>query len=125
MNKTAIIIMFAAVAAMTAPLQAAPDAAKWQRIWQEHQEETARQPRTYSKLRIEMAIADLGKWAEFETWLGSIEIKPSYPALRAWNSAQVISDGFEGFDTLLEAAKAALGVTDEQAEAILAAAAVQ
>lgn len=78
-------------------------------------------PRTFSKIRLKIAIAKLGKLQELETWLSSLEVAPGYSALAAWNDATVIQDDFENFATMYEAAKVALGVTSEQAEAILAA----
>lgn len=77
-------------------------------------------PRTFSKIRLKIAIAKLGKLQALETWLASIEVAPGYSALAAWNDAQVIQDDFEGFKTIYAAAKLALDVTDEQAEALLA-----
>jgi hypothetical protein len=82
-------------------------------------------PKTYSKLRLKLAIAELGKLAELEAWLGSFEVKPGYTALAAWNDAQDISDAFEGFAQFREAAKVALGVTEEQCQAVLRAAEVK
>lgn len=75
---------------------------------------------TFSKIRLKIAIAQLGKLAELETWLASFEVAPGYSALEAWNDAQVISDDFEGFAQYFAAAKQILGVSDAQAEAILA-----
>lgn len=77
-------------------------------------------PRAFSKIRLKIAIAKLGKLQALETWLASIEVAPGYSALAAWNDAQVIQDDFEGFNTIYAAAKLALDVTDEQAEALLA-----
>ena len=81
--------------------------------------------KTYSKIRLKLAIAELGKLAALEAWLGSFEVKPGYTALAAWNDAQEISDAFEGFAQFREAAKTALGVTEEQCKAVLDAAEVK
>ena len=75
--------------------------------------------RSFSKIRLKIAIAKIGKLSELEAWLASLEVAPGYSALEAWNDAQVIQDDFEGFTRFYEAAKIALGVTDEQAAAIL------
>ena len=81
----------------------------------------AAQPRTFSKIRLKIAIARIGKLAALETWLASFEVAPGYSALAAWNDAQVISDDFEGFAAFYAAAKSALGVDDATADALLAA----
>jgi len=75
--------------------------------------------RTFSKIRLKMAIAKLGKLAALEAWLSSFEVAPGYSALEAWNDATVIQDDFDGFAQLYAAAKVALGVDDATAEAIL------
>ena len=77
------------------------------------------EPKSYSKIRIEIELAKIGKYSALETWLASVEIAPGYTALKAWSSAVVIQDDFEGFYTYLEAVKKALGITDKQAEDIL------
>lgn len=76
-------------------------------------------PRTFSKLRLEMALANLGLIAALDAWLASIELEPGYTAARAWNTANDISEDFPNYSQYLAAAKAQFGITDAQAEAIL------
>lgn len=94
-------------------------------MWRKREEDTRRIPREFSKIRLKIAIAQIGKLAELEAWLASFEVAPGYSALDAWNDAQVISDDFEGFSYYYEAAKLALGVDDATAEAIIAASVAQ
>ena len=82
-------------------------------------------PKTYSKIRLKIAIAKIGKLDALESWLKSFEVETGYSAYDAWIDAQEIADDFEGFAQFREAAKVALGVTEEQAVAILKAAEVK
>lgn len=82
------------------------------------------QYRSFSKIRLKMAIAKAGLLQAFETMLSSIEIAPGYTALDAWNDAQVIRDDFEGFNGMIETIKTSLGVSNEIIEQILSSAAV-
>ena len=76
-------------------------------------------PKVYSKIKIKMAIANLGYIPALESWLASAEVAPGYSALAAWNDANVISDDFPGFETYYAAALAKFGITREQGDAIL------
>ena len=76
-------------------------------------------PKVYSKIKIKMAIANLGYLPALESWLASAEVAPGYSALAAWNDANVISDDFPGFETYYAAALAKFGITREQGDAIL------
>lgn len=82
-------------------------------------------PKTYSKIRLKIAIAKIGKLEALEAWLKSFDVESGYSAYEAWIDAQEIADDFEGFGEFREAAKTALGVTEEQAVAILKAAEVK
>lgn len=77
-------------------------------------------PRTFSKLRLEIALAQMGLLATLDAWLSSFEVAPGYTAARAFATAQDISEDFAGFDTFFAAAKQQFGITDAQAESILA-----
>jgi len=77
-------------------------------------------PRTFRKIIIELALAEAGLLPTLDAYLASIELKPGYTATRAWNTANDISEEFPNYDTFFAAAKSALGLTDAQAEAILA-----
>ena len=76
-------------------------------------------PNTYSKLRIKLALAKLGKLQALESWLAQREIAPQYSALAAWNDAQDISDSFDGFDQMYPLVLQVLGLTEEQGRQIL------
>lgn len=76
-------------------------------------------PKVYSKLKIKMAIANLGHLPALEAWLASVEVAPGYSALSAWNDANVISDDFPGFETYYVTALGKFGITREQGDAIL------
>ena len=76
-------------------------------------------PRTFSKLKLYAALAQAGLWDTLKTWLES----QTYEGMNAWTAfslAQDLSEGNAMFGAWFAAAKTALGVTDEQAEEILA-----
>ena len=76
-------------------------------------------PRTFSKLKLYAALSAAGLWDSLKTWLES----QTYEGMNAWTAfslAQDLSEGNAMFGAWFAAAKTALGVTDEQAEAILA-----
>ena len=76
-------------------------------------------PRTFSKLKLYAVLSAAGLWDTLKTWLES----QTYEGVNAWTAfslAQDLSEGNEMFGAWFAAAKTALGVTDEQAETILA-----
>lgn len=79
-------------------------------------------PRTFSKLKLYAALAQANLWEPLVAWLQ----EQTYDGVNAYTAfmlAQDLAEGHPMFAQWLTAAKTALGVTDEQAEAILAAAA--
>lgn len=77
-------------------------------------------PRMFSIMYIEFSLAEIGvDMSSFWGWLETIQIKPGITAKRAWDRANVLSDGFEGFNTYLSLAKQRLGLSDATAERIL------
>ena len=82
-------------------------------------------PRVFSKLKIKGAIATAGLLTAFKQLLEGIIVAEDYTAAEAFNDAANISEAHPGFAAAVTAAKAALGVTDEQVEAILAAATLE
>ena len=80
-------------------------------------------PRTFSRLKLKLVLARKGLLQQFLAALQNIELVPNsgYMASDAFNDAVTLSEGFEGFGAAVAAIKTALGVTDEQVEAILAA----
>ena len=93
---------------------------KWVRKWR-IEELPPPPPRTFSKLKIKMAIARMGKLAELESWLANVEVAPGYTALAAWNDAQNISEDFDGFTDIFGKVKEAFGISDEDGEKLLSA----
>jgi len=93
---------------------------KWVKLWR-IEELPPPPPRIFSKLKIKIAIARLGKLAELEAYLATIEIAPNYTALAAWNDAQNLSENFDGFADMFAKVKAEFGISDEEGEKILSA----
>ena len=79
-----------------------------------------RKPRRFSKLKLYAALAQAGLWDALETWLKDQTFE-GINAFTAFSLAQVISDGHPMFKQWFAAVKQALGVSDEDAEAILSA----
>ena len=74
---------------------------------------------TYSRMKLYVAVARAGLWDTLEAWLKSQDVE-GVNAYRAFVLANDLNDGHPLFQQWFAAAKAALGVTDEQADAILA-----
>ena len=77
-------------------------------------------PRKFSKLKLYAALAAAGLWDAFENWLKGQTIA-GVNGYTAFSLAQELSEDHALFGPLYADVKAALGVSDEQAEAILAA----
>lgn len=88
----------------------------------QREEEEASKPKRYRKIMLKVAIANLGKLQALNAWLASFEVAPGYTALEAWGDANELATDYPGFPEFYEAAKSVLGITDEQAAAILEAA---
>lgn len=80
-------------------------------------------PRTFSKLKLKMALAQAGLLQQFLTVLQGVELieGSGYMASDAFADAVNLSEANDGFKSAVKAAKDALGVTDEDVERILAA----
>ncbi len=78
-------------------------------------------PRRFSKLKLYAALTAAGLWDGLETWLKAQTFE-GVNAYTAFMLAQVVSDGHPMFRQWYAAVKTALGVSDGDAEAILAAA---
>ena len=78
-------------------------------------------PRKFSKLKLYAALVEAGHWEHLEYWLKEQTIA-GVNGYTAFSLAQDLSDDHPLFSSLYAAAKAALGVTDEEAERILEAA---
>lgn len=75
--------------------------------------------RSFSKIKLKIAMATAGVLPEFESFIHEIEVAPGYSAFDAWNDAQIIKDDFNGFDEMLSTIKTTLGVSDEIVNQIL------
>lgn len=77
--------------------------------------------RTFSKFSLWLVLTEMGLWDAFEEWLKNqtIEGRNAYVAFTIAND---LTDANPMFHGLVNDAKDALGVTDEQLEQILAAA---
>lgn len=78
-------------------------------------------PRTFSKFKLKLAIADAGFLSEFEQLLASVEVKPGYSGASAFSDAVTLDEDHPKFEEAVAAVKQTFGLTDEQIEAILAA----
>lgn len=119
---TAMLAMLATTIMIGAP-QANADtdtSAKATEMWKKRVRDTVTTHRVFSKIRLKMAIASLGKLPQMEAWLASFEVAPSYTALEAWNDANVISDDFPCFYEFYEKAIEVLEIQREEGDDILA-----
>lgn len=78
-------------------------------------------PRTFSKFRLKLAIADAGFLQQFEQLLAAVEVKPGYSGAAAFADAVTLDEDHPKFAEAVAAVKQTFGLTDEQIEAILAA----
>lgn len=76
-------------------------------------------PRTFSKLKLYAALSKAGLWDALVTWLQA-QTYDGVNAYTAFTLAQELRDDHPLFNSWFAAAKAALGVSDADAEAILA-----
>ena len=88
---------------------------KWKAV-----KDAAPPPRTFSKLKLYAALANAGLWDDLKQWLEHQTVE-GVNAWTAYDQANELTDGHPMFKQWFAAAKAALGVSDEAAEAILAA----
>lgn len=98
-----------------------PDGKEWRQAWR-YEDAPPPPPRTFSKLKLYAALAQMGLWDPLVAWLNTQTFE-GVNAYTAFMLAQDLVEDHPMFEQWLAAAKVALGVTDEQAEAILAAAA--
>ena len=81
-------------------------------------EDAPKPVRTFSKLKLYGALVQAGLWDRFEAWLKDQTIK-GVSAYTAFTLAQDLNDANEMFNSVVESAKQALGVSDEVVEMIL------
>lgn len=128
--------MYARIGAYTARQTLPPDApegkvavpdgyalegSEWVQQWR-YEDAQPPPPRTFSKLKLYAALAQAGLWDPLVAWLNTQTFE-GINAHTAFMLAQDLVEDHPMFAQWLAAAKATLGVTDEQVEAILAAAA--
>lgn len=77
-------------------------------------------PRTFSKYKLKLAIADAGLLSQFEALLSSVEVRPGYSGAAAFADAVTLDEDNLKFAEAVAAVKQTFGLTDEQVEAILA-----
>lgn len=77
-------------------------------------------PRLFSKLKLYAALSAANLWQPLVDWLETQTVN-GLNARTAFDLAQDLSDTHPLFTQMLDAAKSALGVTDEQVAQILAA----
>lgn len=75
-------------------------------------------PRTFSQLGLYVALATRGLWDRLKTWLEGQTVN-GVNAYVAFDKARDLREDHPLFQQWFAEAKAALGLTDEQAEAIL------
>ena len=76
-------------------------------------------PKRYSKLRLYAVLTKAGLWERLMEWLVGQTVE-GMNAKTSFDLANELSDDHPLFAPMLEAAKSALGVTNEQVKAILA-----
>lgn len=91
----------------------------WQQAWK-FEDAPPPPPRTFSKLKLYAALTQAGLWDALVAWLQS-QTYEGINAYTAFTLAQDLTDDHPLFSQWLAAAKTALSVSDETAEAILAA----
>lgn len=99
---------------------------KWVRTWR-YEDAPPPPPRTFSILRIEAALLSAGLLSRLDAFIDAQTYTDpssgnSMPLRRAYDRANDLRDDHPLFGMYYSAAKEALGLTDEQAEAILASA---
>lgn len=94
---------------------------EWRQKWR-YEDAPPPPPRTFSKLKLYAALAQAGLWDALVAWLNTQTFE-GINAYTAFMLAQDLVEDHPMFAQWLAAAKTALGVTDEQVEAILATAA--
>ena len=80
-----------------------------------------RPPRTISKFRLKMALANLGLLDQFTEMLSQVEVAPGYMGDEAFRDAVTLDEDNEKFQGAVTLVKQEFGLTDEQIESILAA----
>lgn len=78
-------------------------------------------PRTFSKFKLKLAIANAGFLSQFEQMLAQVEVLPGYSGAAAFADAVTLDEDHPKFAAAVALAKQEFGLTDEQVEAILAA----
>lgn len=78
-------------------------------------------PRTISKFKLKLAIAQAGLLSQFTSLLSQVEVAPGYMGDAAFADAVTLDEDNPKFAAAVQLVKQQFGLTDEQVEAILAA----
>lgn len=78
-------------------------------------------PRTISKFKLKLAIAQAGLLQQFTALLSQVEVAPGYWGDEAFADAVTLDEDNEKFKDAVKAVKQQFGMTDEEVERILAA----
>ena len=78
-------------------------------------------PRTISKFRLKLAIANAGFLPQFEQLLASVEVLPGYSGAAAFADAVTLDEDHPKFRDAVAAVRERFGLTAEEVEAFLAA----
>ena len=97
-------------------LASGDDPSKWEDC--EYEEPVQGPLRTFSKLKLYVALSRAQLWDQFESWLKTQTIR-GVNAYTAFTLAQDLNDQNELFNQVVESAKIALGVSDEDVQEIL------
>lgn len=90
-----------------------------EQFWVE--EEAPVVPRTISKFKLKLAIAQAGLLSDFTTLLSQVEVAPGYMGDEAFRDAVTLDDDNPKFKAAVQLVKQQFGMTDEEVERILAA----
>lgn len=78
-------------------------------------------PRTISKFKLKLAIAQAGLLSQFTALLAQVEVAPGYMGDEAFADAVTLDEDNHKFADAVQRVKTQFGMTDEQVEEILAA----
>lgn len=90
-----------------------------EQFWVE--EEAPVVPRTISKFKLKLAIAQAGLLSDFTNLLSQVEVAPGYMGDEAFRDAVTLDDDNPKFKAAVKLVKQQFGMTDEEVERILAA----
>ena len=78
-------------------------------------------PRTFSKYKLKLAIAQAGLLSQFTALLAQVEVAPGYMGDEAFRDASTLDEDHPKFKEGVAAVKSQFGLTDAEIETILSA----